>query len=362
MKRKLSSVVALPEPPVHEPSARRPTIRDVARAAGVAVSTVSYVINRSGQVSAETRLRVNSAIHALRYEPNLLARNLKAGRAGCIGLIAPNLNNPYFAAVSSGVQEIAQARDMLLVLCTTQATQHWENYYSQVLRARRLDGLIFLSGSGMLTPSLMELIQSDSVVLVDERLPGLEVPSVVSTNRRGARAVADHVLGFGHRRVAIISGPPSLWTSGQRMSGYREALAAAAIDPDSVPVVAGDYQQQSGYEAARILLDLPAAERPTALICANDLMAVGAMVYCRERKLEIPKDISICGFDDIPLADLVQPGLTSVDQCGAQLGRSACRLLLRLIAPPNPDDQAPIDTDHPTRLVVRGSVGPAPAQ
>jgi DNA-binding LacI/PurR family transcriptional regulator len=128
-----------------------------------------------------------------------------------------------------------------------------------------------------------------------------------------------------------------------------------------VPVVAGDYQQQSGYEAARILLDVPAAERPTALICANDLMAIGAMVYCREQSLEIPRDISICGFDDIPLASLVQPGLTSVDQRGDQLGRSACRLLLRLIAPPNPDDQAPIETDHPTTLVVRGSVGPAPA-
>ncbi|GAB0116867.1 LacI family DNA-binding transcriptional regulator [Acidisoma sp. 7E03] len=362
MKRKLSPLVALPEPAGTDEPARRPTIRDVARAAGVAVSTVSYVINRSGQVSAETRLRVNSAIHALRYEPNLLARNLKAGRAGSIGLIAPDLRNPYFAAVSSGVQEIAQARDMLLVLCTTQSTQQWENYYSQVLRARRLDGLIFLSGSGMLTPSLMELIQNDSVVLVDERLPGLEVPSVVSTNRRGARTVADHVLKNGHRRVAIVAGPPSLWTSGQRMSGYREALAAAAIDPDSVPVMAGDYQQKSGYEAARILLGVPEAERPTALICANDLMAIGVMVYCREQGLEVPKDVSVCGFDDIPLASLVQPGLTSVDQGAEQLGRSACRLLLRLIAPHSPDDQEPIDTDHPTKLVVRGSVGPAPAR
>ena len=358
MKRKLSPLAALPDPSALDEPARRPTIRDVARAAGVAVSTVSYVINRSGQVSAETRLRVNSAIHALRYEPNLLARNLKAGRAGSIGLIAPDLKNPYFAAVSSGVQEIAQARDMLLVLCTTQSTQHWENYYSQVLRARRLDGLIFLSGSGMLTPSLMELIQNDSVVLVDERLPGLEVPCVVSTNRRGARMVADHVLQNGHRRVAIVAGPPSLWTAGQRMSGYREALAAAAIDPDSVPVVAGDYHQQSGYEAARILLGVPAAERPTALICANDLMAVGVMLYCRDQGIAVPRDVSICGFDDIPLASLVEPGLTSVDQGAEQLGRSACRLLLRLIAPHNPEDQDPIETDHPTKLVIRGSVGP----
>jgi DNA-binding LacI/PurR family transcriptional regulator len=316
------------------------------------------VINRSGQVSAETRLRVNSAINALRYEPNLLARNLKAGRAGSIGLIAPDLRNPYFVAVASGIQEIAQSRDMLLVLCTTQSAQHWENYYSQLLRARRLDGLIFLSGSGMLTPSLMELVQSNSVVLVDERLPGLDVPCVVSTNRRGARTVADHVLKLGHRRVGIIAGPPSLWTAGQRMAGYREALAAAGVEPDSVPAVAGDYHQDSGYAAARILLGVPADERPTALICANDLMAIGAMVYCREAGLQIPQDLSIVGFDDIPLANLVQPGLTSVDQCGETLGRSACRLLLRLTAPPNPTDQDPIETDHPTKLVIRGSVAP----
>ena len=356
MKRRLPTAVSASDPANRDDPGRRPTIRDVARVAGVAVSTVSYVINRSGQVSAETRLRVNSAINALRYEPNLLARNLKAGRAGSIGLIAPDLRNPYFASVASGVQEVAQSRDMLVVLCTTQSAQHWENYYSQVLRARRLDGLLFLSGSGMLTPSLMELVQSDSLVLVDERLPGLDVPSVVSTNRRGARSVADHVLQQGHRRVGIIAGPPNLWTAGQRMAGYREALAAVGIDPDTVPVVAGDYQQESGYAAARVLLSGKPGERPTALICANDLMAIGAMLYCREIGLDVPRDISLSGFDDIPLASLVQPGLTSVDQCGETLGRSACRLLLRLIAPPSMDDQDPIETDHQTKLVIRGSV------
>lgn len=360
MKRRLSPPIAVPDPSALEETGRRPTIRDVARVAGVAVSTVSYVINRSGQVSAETRLRVNNAIHSLRYEPNLLARNLKAGRAGSIGLIAPDLKNPYFVAIAAGVQDVAQARDMLLVLCTTQSAPHWENYYSQVLRARRLDGLIFLSGTGLLTSSLMELIQTDSVVLVDERLPGLEVPAVTSTNRRGARAVADHVLRHGHRQVGIIGGPPRLWTSGQRMAGYREALAAAGIEPDAVPVVAGDYHQDSGFAAARVLLEGRALGRPTALICANDLMAIGAMLYCQEIGLDVPGDVSICGFDDIPLASLVQPGLTSVDQCGQTLGRSACRLLLRLIAPPTADDLDPIETDHPTRLVVRGSVAAPP--
>jgi DNA-binding LacI/PurR family transcriptional regulator len=336
---------------------RRPTIRDVARLAGVAVSTVSYVVNGTGQVSAETRLKVVSAIDAIRYEPNLLARNLKAGRAACVGLIAPELQNPYFSSLAAGVQDIAQSRDMLLVLCTTQSTQRWEEYYSQVLRARRVDGMIFLSGSGMLTPTILDLVQNDNVVLVDERLPALDVPTVTATNLLGARAVAKHVLEQGHRRVAIIGGPTALWTAGQRMAGYREALAAYGIDPLAVPVATGDYQQESGFECARRLLEGPYAERLTALICANDLMAIGAMLYCRRAGLRIPEDISLCGFDNTPLAALIEPGLTSVDQSGRSLGIAACRLLLRLIAPQD-EDNDPIELDHPTRLVIRASVGP----
>jgi DNA-binding LacI/PurR family transcriptional regulator len=351
--------VAFPEWSAGKKLGRRPTIRDVARLAGVAVSTVSYVVNGTGQVSVETRLRVTNAIDAVGYEPNLLARNLKAGRAACIGLITPDLQNPYFVSITAGVQGVAQSRDLLLVLCTTQATQQWESYYSQVLRARRLDGMIFVSGSGILTPAIIELTQKESVVLVDERLSGLDVPAVTATNRLGAKAVAEHVIEQGHRRVAIISGPPPLWTTGQRIAGYREAFAAHGIDPLSVPIAAGDYQRDSGFECARRLLDRPLAERPTALICANDLMAIGAMLYCRRAGLRIPEDISLCGFDNIPLAALVEPGLTSVDQNGRSLGRAACRLLLRLIAPQDEDDDL-IELDHPTTLVVRASVGPPP--
>jgi DNA-binding LacI/PurR family transcriptional regulator len=328
----------------------------VARAAGVAVSTVSYVINDSGQVSAETRIRVKDAIRALRYEPNLMARNLKAGRSGSIGLIAPDLQNPYFASVTSGVQDIAQANDMLVVLCATQSAPQLEDYYSQVVRARRLDGLIFLSGSGLPTPALTELIRQQSVVLADERLPGLDAPTVVSKNRQGARAIADHVLNEGHRRIGIIGGPSRLWTSGERLAGYREAMEAAGLDGDAAPLVVGDYRQGSGFEAARRLLAGAPCERPTALICANDLMAMGAMLYCREVGLDVPRDVSICGFDNIIAAAFTHPGLTSVDQQAEELGRSACRLLLSLIAPSLVAGQEPIDTEPDVKLVIRGSV------
>lgn len=339
---------------------RAPTIRDVARAAGVAVSTVSYVINETGQVSAETRLKVKEAIRALRYEPNLMARNLKAGRSGSIGLIAPDLQNPYFASVASGVQDIAQANDMLVVLCATQSAPQLEDYYSQVMRARRLDGLIFLSGSGLPTPALTELIRQQSVVLVDERLPGLEAPTIASKNRPGARAIADYVLSQGHRRIGIIGGPSRLWTAGERLAGYREAIQAAGLDTDALPVAVGDYRQGSGFEAARHLLARAPRERPTALICANDLMAMGAMLYCREAGLDVPRDVSICGFDDIIPAAFTHPGLTSVDQRAEELGRSACRLLLSLVAPSLVAGQEPIETEPDVRLVIRGSVvGPA---
>jgi DNA-binding LacI/PurR family transcriptional regulator len=358
MKQRLPHpTLALPEWSPSKEVARRPTIRDVARLAGVAVSTVSYVVNGTGQVSAGTRLRVASAIDAVRYEPNLLARNLKAGRAACIGLIAPDLQNPYSISVAAGVQDVVQSRDLLLVLCTTQSAPHWENYYSQVLRARRVDGLILLSGSSMLTSSILELIHKDSVVLVDERLPALDVPAVTADNLRGARAVAEHVLEQGHRRIGIIGGPAPLWTAGQRLAGYREALATHGIDPDTVPIAPGDYQQASGFAGARLLLDRPDAERPTALICANDLMAIGAMLFCRQSGLRIPEDVSLCGFDNITLAALTEPGLTSVDQGGRSLGRAACRLLLRLIAP-QAEDADPIEVEHPTKLVIRASVGP----
>jgi LacI family transcriptional regulator len=337
--------------------AARPTIRDVARAAKVSVGTVSAVINNRTVVAADTRRQILSCIAELGFEPNNSARSLKRGRISSIGFIVPDLGNPFFAAVAEGVQREIADRDILLVLCITWAKAEREGYYAQVLRTQRLDGVIYLSGSGLPSPSLVELAQRGSVVFVDERLPGLDIPFVNSANRSGARALAAHVLEAGHRNLAIVEGPSRLWTSEQRLSGYREAIAAAGLNPDAVEVVVGDYSEQSGYAAATRLLGSGQTKRPTAILCANDLMALGVIRCCRERGLRIPTDISVTGFDEIPVAEFLDPPLTTVAQPGREMGAAAARVLLHAIGA---TDQPAGQTEFPTELKVRGSVsGPA---
>lgn len=334
---------------------RRPTMKDVAAHAGVSLSTVSYVVNDSGPVASDRRARVLDAIRILNYTPNESARSLKRHSASTIGLIVPELANQYFALVAEGVERAASERDVLVVLCVPQATGKSDDFYAQLLRSQRLDGVVYLSATGTLPSLILELTRSGAVVLVDEQMPGFELPAVVSDNRRGAREVAQHVIEAGHRRISVIGGPAPLWSADQRLAGYREALAAAGQNPDEVPFFGGDYQQPSGYELAAKALEVDLSERPTALICANDLMAFGALEYCRSNGISVPSDVSIVGFDDVPTASLVTPRLTTVRQPAADLGAAAASLLFGLID----DDEDPTPpAPFATTLMERESVAP----
>jgi LacI family transcriptional regulator len=333
---------------------RRPTIRDVARAASVSVATVSAVVNSSAPASPATRYRVLAAIEALGFEPDSNARNLKLRRSHAIGLLVPDVLNPFFANVAEGVEEEARAEDFVLVLCSSDFQAEREAYYTRLLRRRRLDGVIYLSGTGLPPTALAELATVEPVVFVDERVPGLDLPFVGSDNRRGARLAAEFVLDAGHRRLGIVGGPRGLWTAEQRLAGYREALASAGIEPDSVPVVVGDYRLESGRAAAKELLSGDKRTRPTALLVANDLMAVGCLQHCLAVDLSVPADVGIVGYDDVPLAALVTPSLTTVRQPAREMGRMACRLLLERIA----GRAVTSEIDLAAELVVRESVGP----
>lgn len=332
---------------------KRPTIRDVARLSGVSISTVSLVFNSPKAVAPTTRERVEKAVQELGYRPNATARSLNLNRVGSIGLMVPDLSNPYFVNIIAGVEWEARQRGNLLVVGATDWQTSAEEQYSGLLTTRRLDGVIVASGSGLPPTALVQMASSEPVVFVDERVAGFDGHFVGVDNRRAAREAAAYVFGLGHRRVGIIGGPLGLWTAEQRLAGYREAAVAAGIDADLIPVVHGDYRVESGEEAARRLLEQPDA-RPTALLIANDMMAMGAIAYCRGAGLAIPRDVGVVGFDDIPAASLISPPLTTVRQPGRELGIAAARLLLDRVDGREGERQVTLPAD----LIIRDSVRP----
>lgn len=329
-------------------------MKDVAERANVSVSTVSYVLNDSGPVAPERRNRVLDAIRLLDYSPNESARSLKRRSASTIAMVVPDLTNQFFAMVTEGVQRAASAVNVLVVLVVPDAIELPEENYAKLLRSQRVDGVIYLSGTGSMPEAIYDLARSGPVVLVDEQIPGRDLPAVVCDSRRGAREVATHVLDQGHRRIAVIGGPPALWTAQQRLAGYREAFAGAGIDPDSVPVHAGDYRQESGSTTAARILAAPLDERPTALLCANDLMAIGAIETLRTAGLRVPDDMSIVGFDDLPISALLTPRLTSVRQPAHEMGFRAANVLFNLLEGNDVDTSGRL----PAVVQIRDSVGP----
>lgn len=329
-------------------------MKDVAERANVSVSTVSYVLNDSGPVAQDRRNRVLDAIRLLDYSPNESARSLKRRSASTIAMVVPDLTNQFFAMVTEGVQRAASAVNVLVVLVVPDAIELPEENYAKLLRSQRVDGVIYLSGTGSMPESIYDLAKSGPVVLVDEQIPGRDLPAIVCDSRRGAREVATHVLDQGHRRIAVIGGPPALWTAQQRLAGYREAIAGAGIDPDSVPVHAGDYRQESGRAAATQILSGPAGERPTALLCANDLMAIGAIDCLRNNGLRVPEDMSVVGFDDLPISALLTPRLTSVRQPAHDMGYRAANVLFNLLEGNDVDTGGTL----PAIVKIRDSVGP----
>jgi DNA-binding LacI/PurR family transcriptional regulator len=331
---------------------RRPTMKDVAEHARVSVSTVSYVLNDSGPVAPERRNRVLDAVRVLEYQPNESARNLKRRSASTIGMVVPELTNQFFAMVAEGVQKAASARDVLVVLVVPDATEQPEEKQAKLLRSQRVDGVVYLSGTGSMPLSIYELARSGPVVLVDEQIPGMDLPAVVCDSRKGAREVARHVLDQGHRRLAVIGGPSALWTAQQRLAGYREAFAGAGLDPDSVPVHPGDYRQASGTALAAEAL--ASAEPPTAILCANDLMAIGVLEHCKTAGLRVPEDVSVVGFDDLPVSGLLTPRLTTVRQPAHDMGHRAATALFDLLE----NGESGAIGLLPASVQLRDSVGP----
>lgn len=330
-----------------------PTIRDVARRAQTSVSTVSRVLTRTGPVAEATRQRVLEAIAALGYKPNALARGLVRRRSGTIGVVIPDVANPFYAEVLRGMSDVAteQGLHMLLVNADLSFAKEAEGF--ALLQEKQVDGIVYTSG--VITPGHREIFQrvGRPVVLAATYDPEGGYPAVLVDSRKGAAMAVNHLLDLGHRRIGVIKGLDGDLIAGlPRWEGYRQAAAERGVTIDPCLVRTGDYRLESGYQAMVELLEQPVP--PTAVVAASDLMAIGAINAALDRGLRVPDDLSVVGFDNIWFAAAVRPGLTTVAQPMYAMGAQAIRMLVDSMAG---RVSLAVDWTEPS-LVVRGSTAP----
>jgi LacI family transcriptional regulator len=307
------------------------TIRDVARRARVSVATVSRVVNHSAhRVDPATRQRVMAAVADLGYQANPIAVSLKKRASRTVALIVPNISNPFFPAIARGIEDTARQHGYAVLLCNTYEDLDREHEYLELLRKRWVDGMLFAT-VGSNTRHLQDLRRDGlPVVLVARDVDGLTIDAVLVDNFRGAVDATTHLLHLGHRAIAYIAGPPSLRVALERRRGHLHALAAAGLDADDALIAEGDFTADGGRAAIATLLGRGA--RFSAVVAANDLMAIGAMEALRAVDRRIPHDVAVVGFDDITFASLVSPALTTVAQPKYRMGQLAMERLLELMA------------------------------
>jgi LacI family repressor for deo operon, udp, cdd, tsx, nupC, and nupG len=338
-----------------EAADERPTMADIARRAGVSVSTVSRALAGSPRVTAATRGRIARLAGDAGYVLNQVARGLRLQRSRQILVILPTIANPFFAEVVLGVEEEAQARGYGVLVGNTSGAPEREQALGRHLLTGVVDGLLVLMGR---IPSVLsDIAAAHRVVAISERVPGSGIATVTIDNAAAAQDAIVHLLQLGHRRIAHIAGRARSNVALQRTRGYRLALEAAGIASDEQLIVPGDFSVAAGEAGMHRLLELRA--RPSAVFCANDEMAVGAIRAARTRGLQVPRDLSVMGFDDVPVAAAYDPPLTTIQQPRHEMGRAAAALLIDQLARKRATSgDAPY---LPHRLVVRGSTGPAAA-
>jgi LacI family transcriptional regulator len=313
---------------------RRPTIYDVARLAGVSTATVSRSLNDTGQVGEAKRIAIAAAIEQLGYRPNTIARSLVTQATQTIALLLPDITNPFYAELVTGIQLLTLERDYTMLLCTTDFDPEQEERYLRLLRAKHVDGA--LVDGLVLPPERIARFVEDGfpIVCLDRDVNSPSVPLVQVDNRMGARLATEHLLSLGHTRIAHITGAPAR-ISEERLLGYQGALEAAGVAPDSSLVAMGDFTEMGGHAAMTALL---AAEPGlTAVFAANDLSAIGAMNVIAAGGRSVPGDVSVVGFDDLRLVRYTSPPLTTIRQPAGEIARQATDLLLGMIGGGKPD-------------------------
>jgi LacI family transcriptional regulator len=332
-------------------------LEEVARLAGVSRSTVSRVVNDHPNVRTETKERVWEAIRKSGYQPNVVARSLVTNRTQIIGMVIPEVvtkifAEPFFPLVLRGATEACNSHHYQLLLSLFTNPEDQEEACQRVLRSGYLDGVIV--ASSLLDDSFIPDILRSGIPLVSiGRHPDSRVHYVDSDNIGGARMAVEHLIRLGHRHVATITGPLRMSAGQDRLEGYRQALLAHGIPVSDDLIVEGDFTERSGMMGMQHLL--PAS--PTAVFAANDVMAIGALKTLRAAGTKVPQDVALVGFDDTPVASMIEPGMTTVRQPIERMGSTAAELLLSLLKGPVRGESPAHRIILPTELVIRASCG-----
>jgi LacI family transcriptional regulator len=320
------------------------TLTDVARRAGVSASTVSHVLNGTRFVAEETRRRVLEAVDVLDYVPNHQARALVRSQTQQLGVAMSALTNLYFGEVVHAMEEVASAAGYTLMLADTHDDPETERRVVAALRERRLDGLLLAPSAGA-AGVLDRLARSDLPTVLVDRAPDPRFDSVCTQNAAPLAELVRHLAELGHRRIAMVAGMPGLTTTDERVAGYRTGLAAAGLSEEPELLVTGGSDAVQTSAAVHAVLDL--ADPATAIVAANNTMVIATVRTLRDRRLTVPGDVAVVGFDDFEWADVFTPRLTTVAQDATAIGRSAVELLLRRIAG---------DTGEPRAIRIPASV------
>jgi LacI family transcriptional regulator len=303
------------------------TLHEVARRAGVSAMTVSRVVNGRGSVDSETRQRVEEAIQALDYVPNRIARGLISQKTQTIGIIVPDIVNPFFAPVVRGAESAARKAGYRVLLCNSEGDLRLEREYIEDLVAHRVEGLLLAPASDRSRSSILSLLRGGfPLVLIDRALPDADCDLIVSDNVQGARRLIEHLIAIGHREIAHVSDAEDTSTGRERLRGYREALEAAGIPFQPELVIRTTVDRIGGYRAAQEIL--ARNPLPTAIFAVNNMTAVGTMEALRERNLSVPKDMGLVCFDDVEHLAVLSPILTVIDQPAETFGSLGVQLLL----------------------------------
>jgi len=328
------------------------TIADVARQAGVSMSTVSHVINGTRHVNPETAQKVRDAIAATGFRPNTVARSLKMASTDSVGIAVSAFSNPYFSDIISAIETECARLGLMVFLSDTKDDPEQELKVVQALHQRRVDGIILAPSGDADGLALNYLLEHRIPSVLVDRTPSTKFDQVGVHNKSAAQSMVRHLVEHGHKRIGYISGQPGFTTSAERIRGYKAALKAAGIDFDETLLITGSMNTEDAAQSASRLFDM--AEPPTAIAAGNNMAMIGAMAAIGRRGLSVPGDVALVGFDDFEWADYFEPRLTVIAQPCQEIGRQAAALLVGRIADPTGTRET---IRLKPQLIIRSSCG-----